>query len=201
MRKRTKQYAIFLSVLGQPDRALAEVTRALELAPLSLQTNLNVGWAYLFAGRADLLFEQGRKLNELEPSFFGGHWLLGVKLWLEGTYEQALTEFEAAVALDGGPSPLGFLGSLYGIMGKREKAQQALEELQAPGVQRDGRRLYIAQVYAGLGELDRAFDLLEQAYKQREGVLVCLKYIALFTPGLSGDPRFDDLLRRIGLPQ
>jgi serine/threonine-protein kinase len=147
------------------------------------------------------MLEQGRKLIELEPNFFGGHWLIATEFWLEGKYEQALTLSESVVALGGGPQAIALLGCLYGIVGKREQARQALDQLQSPSRQGYTQRFDSAVVYAGLGEWDRAFDLLEQAYEQREGVLVCLKPVAALVPGLSDDPRLADLLRRIGLPQ
>jgi len=62
-------------------------------------------------------------------------------------------------------------------------------------------RCYLAMVHAGMGEMDRAFESFEQAYQQRDGILVLLKHIARFIPGLSADPRLADLLRRIGLPE
>ncbi|MFL6276417.1 MAG: protein kinase domain-containing protein [Blastocatellia bacterium] len=196
-----EQYGVFLSLIGQPGLALAEAARALELAPLSLQTNLNVGWTFLFASQPKRLLEQSRKLIELEPKFFGGHWLMETMFWLEGKYEQALNLSESAVALGGGPQTLAFLGCLYGIVGNREQAQQALDKLQPPSEQRYAPRFDSALIYAGLGEWDRAFELFEEAYEQREGVLVCLKHLASLIPGFSDDPRLADLLRRIGLPQ
>jgi TolB-like protein/Tfp pilus assembly protein PilF len=196
-----EQYGVFLSLIGQPGPALAEAARALELAPLSLQTNLNVGWTFLFAGQPKRLLEQSRKLMELEPKFFGGHWLMETMFWLEGKYEQALNLSESAVALGGGPQTLAFLGCLYGIVGNREQAQQALDKLQPPSEQRYAPRFDSALIYAGLGEWDRAFELFEEAYEQREGVLVCLKHLASLIPGFSDDPRLADLLRRIGMPQ
>ncbi len=62
-------------------------------------------------------------------------------------------------------------------------------------------RCYFALIYAGMGEMDRAFELFKQAYQQRDGLLALLKHLARFIPGLRADPRLADLLRRVGLPQ
>lgn len=193
-------YGLFLGVMGRQMEAVAQGMRALELDPLSLVTNINVGWIFWIVGQPDRILAQGRKLIELEPNFFGGHTLLNVGYWMLGDYEQAISNAQKAWIL-GDRRALSSLGSGYGILGEQDKARQTLEELQALSAQRYIQRYDLAIVHAGLGEMDRAFELLEQAYEQREGILVFLKQVDLHIPGLSADPRFADLLRRIGLPE
>ncbi|MGH9799926.1 MAG: hypothetical protein ACRD82_06130, partial [Blastocatellia bacterium] len=125
----------------------------------------------------------------------------GSVAWVHGQYAQAIHENEKALALGGRSMVLWNIGYLYGIVGEREKAQQVLDQLLALSEQGYIRRHDIALIYVGRGELDRAFDWLEQAYEQREGILVFLKSPAAVVPGLSADPRLADLLRRIGLPE
>jgi TolB-like protein/DNA-binding winged helix-turn-helix (wHTH) protein/Flp pilus assembly protein TadD len=194
-------YGILLDVMGRSAEAVAEVSRALELDPLSLFTNLNLGWILLRTSQYDRVDEQARKLIELEPNFFGGHWLIGLESWTKGRYEQAISEFQKAVALGGGTLVLTDLGCLYGIVGEQEKAQQVLRELQRLSAKQYVPRGAFAIVYAGLGEMDRAFEYWEQAYEERQATLVLLKSGASIIPGLRGDPRMADLLRRIGLPE
>jgi protein kinase-like protein/AAA ATPase-like protein/tetratricopeptide repeat protein len=196
-----QQYGYLLAFTNRRDEAIAEASRALELDPLSLNINFNAGWTFWCVGQCDRTLEQGRKLIELEPRFFGGYWLTGAESWTRGRYEQAIFGYQTAVDLSGGPHVLSHVGSLYGIVGEREKAQQALDELQKLSTKQYVHRFCFAAIYAALGEMDRAFECLEQAYEQREGVLVFLKHITPLIPGLGDDPRLTDLLRRIGLPQ
>ena len=197
------QYGNLLAVMGRTDEALAEGRRAVELDPLSLTTNHTVGWLYWTVGEFDRMGEQGRKLIELEPNFHGGHWLIGNEAIARGRYEQATAEIEKAVELEAGRTrQLSVLGCLYGITGKRNKAEQVLSLLMELSERRHVLRSDIARVYAGLGDKDRAFEWFEQAYQQREGNLLFLKADArsLF-PALKSDPRMADLMQRIGLPQ
>jgi serine/threonine protein kinase len=197
-----EQYGLFLALMGRVDEAIVKGTRALELDPFSLLTNLNVGWIYWCVGQSHGMREQGRKLIEIEPNFFGGHYLSAVEFWWRGMWEQAISGCQMAAALGGLPIVLSSLGSIYGIVGERDKAQQVLDELAELSSRRYVPRYDVALVYAGLGENDRAFECLDQAYEQREGTLIFVKRVAAdLIPGLRADPRLADLLRRIGLPE
>jgi serine/threonine-protein kinase len=194
-------YAELLEVMGRSAEAVAEGNRALELDPLSLEVNFNVGWTFLCTGQYDRADELARRLIELEPKIPAGHALLGLEFWKKGRYDQAVSELETSVALGGSPPTIGYLGCLYGIVGEREKAQRVLAQLRELSAKRYVLPGTIGQVYAGLGEMDRAFEFFEQAYEQRVPGSLTLKCRADLVPGLSADPRFADLLRRIGLPQ
>jgi len=197
-----EQYGLLLSLLGRAEESMAEARRALELEPFSLRTGFNAGVIYWHARQFDRMREQGRKCIEMDPNFYGGHALIGNEAEANGRYEQAVAEITKAVELGGGTQELSGLGGVYGKMGQRDKAQQVLSQLMKLSTQRHVRRLDIAMVYAGLGEMDRAFEWLEKAYQQREGPVVWLKVIyGRRYPALGRDPRFADLLRRIGLPQ
>jgi tetratricopeptide (TPR) repeat protein len=196
-----EQYASFLAVMGRADEAIAMGRRALELDPLSLNTNLNVGFAFWVAGRYDLLREQGEKLIEFSPNFFGGHWQIGIEHWGTGKYEEAIAALQTSVACGANPMVSAYLGYLYGLTGKRDEAQKILHQLQGLSAQRHLLPFELGMVNAGLGELDHAFEYLEIAYEQRAGILIYLKYIAAMMPGFRDDPRLADLLRRIGLPE
>lgn len=187
--------------MGRADEAIAMGRRALELDPLSLNANLNIGFAYWAAGRNDLLREQGEKLIEFSPNFFGGHWQVGIERWATGKYEQAITALQTSVACGASPMVSAYLAYLYGLVGKRDVAQKILHQLQELSAQRHLLPFELAMVNVGLGELDRAFELLEKAYEQRAGILVWFKYIAAMMPGFKDEPRLADLLRRIGLPE
>jgi serine/threonine-protein kinase len=196
-----EEYGVFLAVMNRPDEAVGQGKRALELDPLSLLTNFNVGWLFWVNGQLDQLLTQGEKLLELEPYFFGGHWLTATAALLQGRVEQALAEFAIAVQLGGGPAVMANLGCAYGLVGQPDKARQQLNQLQALRAERYIGQYDEALIYAGLGETERAFAGLERAHELHEGMLVFLRQIAPLIPSLRDDPRLTDLLRRIGLPQ
>ena len=194
-------YSLLLAETGRANEAIAAGSYALELDPLSLEIHWHAGWSFFVLGDHDRVLEQGRRLTKLEPRFFYGHWLVGLESWFKGDYEQAMAALETAVSLGGGTFGLMLLGCLYGVAGERDKAEQVLDQFQELNKKQHVLRGDFGLVYAGMGELERAFAWLEQAYEQREGMLVVLKDLARLIPGLSPDPRLADLLRRIGLPQ
>jgi serine/threonine-protein kinase len=195
-----EHYGMFLAVMERSDEAVAIGKRAVEIAPLSLKTIYIAGWAFWLAGQTDLAKEQGEKLLEMEPNFSGGHIHLGISLWNKGAYQKSHIALETAVKLGGGNDIRMLLGLLHGIVGEREKAKQLLTEFQ----QLDEQGIFTANqqafIYAGLGEMDRAFVLLEQAAERREGTLVFLKQFSSLYPKFHNDSRMTDLLHRLGLP-
>ncbi len=195
-----EMYGMLLALMGRAGEAMAEASRALELDPFSLISNLNAAWIYWCIGQYDHMHEQGGKLIEIEPNFFGGYYVTGIELWCRGMSEQAIPWCQTAVTLGGGPLALAALGCLYGLVGERDKAQRVVHELQELSARRYVRRIDIALVYAGLGEHDRAIESLEQSWEEREGNLIYLKHLALLVPRLGDDPRVAGLLRRIGAP-
>ena len=100
-----ERYAVFLAVMGRSGAARVQAIHALDLAPVSLQTNYVVGWAFGLAGELGRMLEQGRMLTESEPGFVGGHVLLGYGFFIERAYERAVTEIESAVALGAAARP------------------------------------------------------------------------------------------------
>ena len=196
-----EQYSSLLALMGRTDEAIAMGRRALELDPVSLNANLNVGFTFWTVGRYDLFREQSEKLIEIAPDFFGGYYQIAAECWGTGKYEQAIAAFTTAVACGAFPALSAYLGYLYGLTGKRDEAQKILHQLQELSEQRHLLPFELGIVKVGLGELDYAFALFEQAYEQRAGILIYFKYIAAMMPGFKDDPRLADLLRRIGLPE
>jgi serine/threonine-protein kinase len=192
-------FCFLLALQGRHSEAIAEVSRALELDPLSLSVNYCHALIFWLTGDYDRLLQHAHKVIELEPNYFGGYWMTGAERWVRGAYEEAIPQFQKAVALNAGPLPLAYVGCLYGIVGDREQAQRVLDELQTLSTKQYVHRYCFAIVWAGLGELDRTFELLEQSYERREGVLLFLKHVARQIPQLGTDPRLADLLKRIGL--
>jgi Tfp pilus assembly protein PilF len=151
-------------------------------------------------GRNDLAIDQLRKTLEMDPNFAHAHWFLGGAYVRKGSFAEAIAEFQRAIALSPKITPYkAALGHAYARAGKSAEARKLLSELKE-----HSKRSYVAwcdfaTIYAGLGEKDQAFASLEKAYEQRDASLVKAKVGPSFDP-LRSDPRFTDLLRRIGLP-
>jgi TolB-like protein/DNA-binding winged helix-turn-helix (wHTH) protein/Flp pilus assembly protein TadD len=191
--------AEYFDTMGQPEEAIAEYKRARELDPLSLDINAQFGRVYRDARRYDEAVDQCRKTLELDPNFTMAHWCLGLAYVGKKLYADAIRELQKARAAGGCPCELAALGYTYAVAGDRDDAQGILRQMKTLSQQSYPFSCLIAEVYAGLGDKDRAFEWLNRAYEERDGQLTSLELDPFFD-SLRSDPRFQDLVRRIGLP-
>jgi adenylate cyclase len=193
-------YAVYLMSVGRFDEALAQNRRAQELDPLSLPINMTLGWILLTARKPDQSVDQLRKTLEMDPNFVLAHHRLGLAYEEQGKYDEAITEFRQVVNLTSG-SPLGTaaLARACALAGQRAEAQKIVAQLQEQSKTRFVTPSSIAVIYSALGDKDQAFAWLEKAYQVHDGILVRLKVDPRFD-SLRSDPRFADLVRRVGLP-
>ncbi|MEK6405885.1 MAG: tetratricopeptide repeat protein [Acidobacteriota bacterium] len=187
-----------LTIMGQFDKALAEMRRAQELDPLSLIINANFGKAYFNARRYDEAIQQLRKTVEIDQGFFVAHHYLGSAYAMKGAFSEALSEYQKAHQLNDDPHVVALTGRLYAVSGKRAEALKTLAQLKSLARQRYVADYSVALIYAGLGEKDQAFELLEKSYQEHTVDMLTLYYDPLID-NLRSDPRFADLLRRVGL--
>ncbi len=193
-------YSLYLGALGRAEEGLTEAKRALDLDPVSPAINHYVVVQLYLARRFDEAIEQCRKTLELDPSFTPVHGTLAEVYSAKGMYREALAEYEEYSALSGGsPRSTAFVGYAHARLGQRSQAFRVLEQLRAASKQKYVPALSFAIVYVGLGEKEQAFLWLEKAYDERTNSLAYLKVQATWDP-LRSDPRFADLVRRIGLP-
>jgi TolB-like protein/Flp pilus assembly protein TadD len=191
-------YSICLRDMGRLKEAIAEANRALELDPVSLIINTNLGDTFFYAGQFDQAVARHRKTLLLDADFAAAHLYLGRALEQKGMLQDAIAEFRKARSLSGkGPYALADLAHAYALAGKKADAKRLLNEMSELSKQGAGLEMDIALVHLALGERDEAFLHLEQAYKKRAG-LNDLKVDPRFA-SLRGDPRFQDLLVRLGL--
>ncbi|MGI9066148.1 MAG: protein kinase domain-containing protein [Pyrinomonadaceae bacterium] len=191
-------YGEYLRVMGRGEQAISAQKRAQELDPLSM--NFSTGGALYFARRYDQAIDQCQKALEMDPNFFLAHYTLGQAYEQKGMFDEAITALQRAVEL----SPdniemLAGLGRVLAVAGRREEARRIVDQLEAGMEHRHSWQYDIALIYAGLGEDDQAFECLEKGYAWRDGMMIHLNVEPRFD-SLRSDPRFQDLVRRMGLP-
>ena len=195
-------YGGYLSVMGRSDEAIAERERALELEPLSLVINFELGLSYYHARDYDKAIGQFQKTLELDQTFPAVHSYLPAAYEQKGMYKEAIAEFRQSIPLANGSestiSKAG-LGHVYAVTGRKGDAAILLDGLKETFAREYLPASNIAMIYAGLDEKDQAFTWLDKAYEQRAFQLQWINLDARWD-NLRSDPRFQDLLRRIGLP-
>jgi len=191
-------YAFYMASCGRFEDAVIEANRAIEMDPLSLTVSMLTGFCFFLTGRFELAQEQARKMIEIEPNFHGAYWLSGIICMLTGRFEDAIEPYKKAISLGAGFGLMAYLGFVYGASGKRPDAMAVIEKLDEIRQHRYVPAYNTAIVYAGLGDADEMFRWLEKAYEERSGPLAILNRDKTFI-AYYDDPRFQDLLRRIGL--
>jgi tetratricopeptide (TPR) repeat protein len=191
------EYAGYLVYLGRSNEALEAFRKAAELDPVSPLITSGVAWTLYSTRRFDEAMEQARKALDIDPSLPPAISVLGSAYVAKGMYREAEAEFGK---LAPGPRRDAYLAYLHAQLGERNQALQMLDELKGLSKQTYVPAFFFAIIYLGLGEKDQAFAWLEKAYDQRSSGILFLKYDPIWDP-LRSDPRFADLLRRIGLPQ
>src|SRR6266849_4944585 len=193
-------YSHFLKAMDRIAESFEESKRAIECDPLGLVLNMHMGWHYVYEREYEQAIEQLRKTLELEPGFILARLFLGEAYEQLGAFGEAIKEFEKTVNLsERHPIYLAGLGDGYAVAGQREDALRIIEELQQLSSQVYVPARGIAEVYIGLGEKEQAFTWLDEAFKQRNGWLFHVKGNPRYD-SLRSDPRYTDLVRRIGLP-
>src|SRR5216117_2428238 len=190
-----------LLALGQFDRAIKEGKRAVELDPLSLINNADLGWLYFNARRYNEAEAQARKTLEMDSHFYLAHYYLGEVLQFKGQLTEAIAEYKKAAELDDDPFVLGLLAQAYAKLGQRDEALKMLGQLQELATRRYATSYSFALVHIALGEKDKAIDWLERAYRDRAGPDIALIKVDPFLDPLRGHPRFEALVQKIFGPK
>lgn len=190
-------YASYLRLMGRHEQAIAEIKRARELDPLSLGVSATVGYIFFSARQYDQAMEELKKTREMDKDYPYSYLFLGFTYAARGMYAEAIAAYEEAIKLGlDSPSTQIHLGAAYARAGDRERAQAILTRLQtseeyvSPG--------QLATLYVAQGETEQAFAALEKAYEEHDLQLQYLGVDPALDP-LRSDPRFQDLLRRVGL--
>ena len=194
-------YASFLISRGRIDDAIAASNRARELDPFSLSISAQRGFLLENARRYSEAIEQLLAVIRMDPNHYQAYWILGHTYAANGQHQEAITAAEKAVELSQRtPGALGILGLAYGLAGRKTEANQILNELLKLNESRYVTPAALVNVYIGLGDKDQAFAWLEKAYQEKSNYVTFLKVFPILDP-IRSDPRFPDLVRRIGLPE
>jgi len=200
-----EQYG-FQMYLANPrrfDEAMRELKTAQEIDPLSLSVGFNMAALFYFEKRYDKAIEQLKAIQNLDPNFTLGYGLLGAVYREKGMYDESVETWLKISTLEGGgfsKEELDVLRKAYKESGFKGHWRKHAELLQAHAREKYVSPIFIAMDYAMIGEKELAFVWLEKAYEERSSWLPEIGVDPVWD-NLRDDPRFQDLLRRVGLPQ
>ncbi|HEX6127323.1 MAG TPA: tetratricopeptide repeat protein, partial [Pyrinomonadaceae bacterium] len=192
-------YAEYLTAMGRFDEALEETRRAKEIDPLSPIINAGEVWTLYLARRYDEAIERGRRIAELNPHFVEVHEYLKRCYDQKGMYAEAITARQMRrklAGLDATETPI--LKQAAAADNPKAYWEKRLEQEIEEGRGELPEYFNMAEIYAQLGEKDLAFEQLENAVKDRDYEVMYLRVAPNLDP-LRADPRFADILRRVGL--
>jgi TolB-like protein/Flp pilus assembly protein TadD len=192
-------YAVFLTVSGRFDEALAEIRRAQELDPLSLSINAWVGWILSLAGQNEQALEQLLKTKEMDPTFRITLHRLALVYADQGMFDKAIAEAKELSRVSDGRLGTLTLAYIYAQAGMRREALEQVSSRIEMSKNSFVSPASIGMVYALLGDKDTAFKWLERANDEHDLLVLRVKHDPRFR-SLRGDPRLDDLMRRMRLP-
>jgi serine/threonine protein kinase/tetratricopeptide (TPR) repeat protein len=193
-------YPLFLYSMRRFDQAVAVHKQALALDPLDLITNTNVADGLYYAHQYDRAIEQYQKTQDLDANFSLAHWGLGNAYDRKGMYKEAIAEWQKSLLLDGDLRRSDLIGRAYSRSGYNGAIQAWLDDLISQSTHHYVSAFGVAEMYARLGEKDHALEWLEKGYQARDADMVDLGTEPSFD-FLHSDPRYADLLRRVGWPQ
>jgi len=192
-------YNIMLARTGRVDEASAVIQKAYELDPVSPVITLNVGAIALARRQFDDALRYLKKSIELDPSFATGYSWLGLSQYQLKQYSEAQTNLEKAIELSGRSSEcIAYLGYFYGKRGMRAEALKLVKENEQRYRSGTGSAYNIARIYAGLGEKEKALDLLERDVRDRSSETGFLLMDLAFDD-IRSNPRFVALMKKVGL--
>jgi TolB-like protein/tetratricopeptide (TPR) repeat protein len=192
-----ERYAVYLERTGKLSEAMAEAERGVELDPISARSFRNAGFTYYFCRQYDQALSMIRRAHALKINLPDEDFLLGDIYAEKGMFKESISEFRK---MGDSPHAVGHLGNAYARAGRTNEANKVIAQLEEHLRKEGGMGMYeISLIYAGLGKKNEAFRWLEESYKTHNEGLTNLEIDPCLDP-LRSDPRFNDLMRRVGLP-
>jgi len=193
-------YSHYLRAMGRLPEALQQAQQAQQSDPLSLSINTTLAARYRDLHEFKQALEVVQRTLELDPNFAPGHELLASIYEQQGDFRSDISELRKASALSkDNPTSLAHLGRAYALSGNQDEARKIAEQLKLTARQHYVPAWDMAVLFAGMGDADAAFRWLEESYAKRESQMPFLKVDYRIDP-LRTDPRFQKMLRRVGLP-
>ena len=194
---------VYLLKTGRFDEAAAAQRWETEIDPLGYDTQLVLGWTYFMAGRFDESIAQLKKVIQLDPGIHHAHYELAWNYAKKGMYEEATAQCETALAIVRKRQPEAFAaqgcGWVYAMAGRRREALEIAHNLEKQ-LAGDDTSIQLAHIYDALGDYNRALAFLSKAYEERADHLPNQWYTPMISDRLRAAPRFQELIRRTGIP-
>lgn len=193
-------YSVYLAAMGRHDESIVEAKRAQVLDPLALMISANLGMRFYYARQYDRAIEQFQRTLEMDANYVVAHLYMAFPCAQKGIYNEAITKVQKAIELLGKVNSLflASLGLIYSLSGDHNEAKKVLNELLELSKQEYVSSFFIALLYVGLNQKNKAFEWLEKAYGGRDHMLVWLK-VEPILDSLRSDKRYIALLKRMGL--
>jgi len=192
-------YSMFLHTQGRHKEGIIQAKRACEIEPLSWFAKMILGFAYFFARDYDQAIQHHQLALNLYPDYLRAHYWLGRAYVQKRMFEEAVTEFKTAIDIsNGNPLYVAALGYAYAAEGKICEAEEILEKLNVLSQETIVSSLSLAMIYAALGKKEQALGQIEKGIEEREEKVAYIKVDPAFD-SLHSEPRFSEILRKIGL--
>ena len=190
-------YAQYLAAMGRAEEAMGEMNRAQQLDPLSLIIRLDTGAVEYWCRHLDWATEREQEVIEMDPAYVRAYFYLAISYADKGMFEESLEKFRKGMELSGpGTHPYREIEAwIYASNGRRGDATRIIRDVLAENAPVES--YYLAEAYAALGNRDAAFEMLDRAYRSHTYWMVYLRVDPRLDP-LRSDPRFQQLLRRVG---
>lgn len=185
-------------MLEDQDVAIAEASAAEEFDPLSTAIRSTTGWIHYWSRQFDRAIAHMRKTIEMDECCFHAWCVAGVASMAKSSFEDAIANLERACAIGGDNLSLSFLAMAYGLAGRREQASAALRRLEAPAASHHVAPMCLVFALMGLGENERALDLLEKMYEEHDSQILMLQVSPIYDT-LRPNARFGRLVSKTGL--
>lgn len=192
-------YADYCGAQKRFNEALKHRKISIQFDPLSVHQYTNFGWSYHSSHQYDEAIAQYQRAIEMDPGTIASHYLLGQVYALKGMYQEAIEEHKKAVNQSGNhPAVLAALGHTYAMAGKKKEAQEILDDLLTRARTQYISAYSIAVIYNGLGNKKETLAWIEKAIEERDGWLANWLNVDPRLDNLRNDPKFADLLRKVG---
>jgi adenylate cyclase len=196
-----QRFGSYLTFMGRFEESIRHYETALEFDPFSLQINTNLATTYFLRGEYERAIKHLKKTLELEPHYMPTLFVLGCVYIQQGRLEEAIEQFQSIYKFDEEAYlAMGFMGYAHALAGQRAEAETLLNVLEEISQRKYVSPYSMLTIHLALGPEERVFELLEQLYEERNDWLVWLK-VSPELQTVRNDPRFKDLLRRVGFPE